>query len=90
MKVKHYVPLNLISLPNLFQHNQKHLILIPSQRGHSVTVSFRQSYPFLDTSTKLFWLMQQDEALSDVAQNEPHTEELVFTINMKKHGTCFL
>lgn len=46
--------------PNLFQHNQKHFILIPSQRGHSVTVSFRQTNPFLDTSTKLFWFAQQD------------------------------
>lgn len=64
--------------PNLFQHNQKHLISIPSQRGHSVTLSFRQSDRFLDTSTKLFWFVQQDEALSrfsDVAQKEPHTEE---------------
>jgi len=57
--------------PTLFQHNQKHLISIPSQRGRSVTVSFRQSDPLLDTSTKLFWFAQQDEALSrfsDVAQ----------------------
>ncbi len=61
----------------------------PSQRGHSVTV-FRQSFPFLDKSTKLFWLAQQDETLQMWHTEIPHTEELVFTINREKHSTCSL